>query len=170
MNLTEKERAMLADIIGSEYQDGNPVDHDIWLDYVTGSKSRGGVLSSLQSKGFVRLHIVPMAKSDNRQNGITDSTVAITQAGFDAFNAAKATPEILKAIREVEAAHFRTVEDTGANKTALLVWNALRSRLGLPRVWTEDLPAWDEQRKGYYMPVNSKLLTAPEALARGGKV
>lgn len=82
----------------------------------------------------------------------------------------EATPEVLAAIKAVESAHFRTNEDTGANGCASLVWNALRRQFGLPVVTRDDLPAWDEQRKGYYMPEGSKLLTAPEALARGGRV
>lgn len=57
---------------------------------------------------------------------------------------------------EVEAAHFRTVEDTGANPCALLVWNALRRRAGLPWLSKEQLPAWDG--KAYTMPPESTLL------------
>ncbi len=78
--------------------------------------------------------------------------------------------KLLSVLREIEAAHFRTTEDTGANKTALTVWNGLRRRLGLPSIWTEDLPTWDQDRKGYFMPPASKLLTARAALAKGGKV
>jgi len=86
MKLTVKEIAMLSDIINSEYQDGNPVDNHVWLDYVVDSKSRGGVLTSLQSKGLVSVNIVPMSKSDNRHNGISDSTIAITALGFTAYS------------------------------------------------------------------------------------
>lgn len=78
--------------------------------------------------------------------------------------------ELLDILAEVEREHFRTVHDTGANPCAILIWNALRGKLGLPRVWREDLPKWDEERKGYYMPGNSSLLTAREILARGGRV
>lgn len=79
------------------------------------------------------------------------------------------SPELLAILKEVEAAHFRTVHDTGAHPNANIVWNALRRRLGLPYINREDLPVWDAERNGYYMPENSKLLTAPEILARGGK-
>ena len=82
----------------------------------------------------------------------------------------EATPEVLAAIKAVESAHFRTNEDTGANQRASLVWSALRRQFGLPMIARDDLPAWDEARGGYYMPEKSKLLTAPEALARGGRV
>lgn len=84
--ITPKEKALLSSIVNSEYQDGNPVDNPIWLDYVVDSKSRGGVLTSLQRKGLVTVILIPMARSDNRLNGITDSTIAITQAGLDAVN------------------------------------------------------------------------------------
>ncbi len=85
--LTSKEIALLRQIVDSEYQDGDPTDHDVWLDYIVNTRSRGGVLTSLQRKGLVKVHIVEMAKSDNRQNGISDSTVAITAAGVAALAA-----------------------------------------------------------------------------------
>ncbi len=75
---------------------------------------------------------------------------------------------ILAILREVEAAHFRTQKDTGANPTARLVWNSLRARLGLPSITLDDLPSHDG--KAYMMPPNSRLLTAPAALANGGMV
>lgn len=85
-NLTEKEKALLLEIVNDEYQSGNPVNHAVWLDYIVTTQAKGGVLTSLQSKGFVVVNMVPFKKSDNKVNGITDSTVAITQAGFDALN------------------------------------------------------------------------------------
>lgn len=89
MNLTEKEKALLHDIVKSEYQDGNPVGHSIWLDYVVDSKSKGGVLTSLQRKGFVEINLVPLADSDNRAAGISDSTIELLPAGYAAYLAAK---------------------------------------------------------------------------------
>lgn len=83
--ITPKERAFLQSIVDSEYQDGDPTDNHIWLDYVTGSKSKGGVLASLMKKGLVNVHLVAKAVSDNRFNGISDSTIAITEAGMQAL-------------------------------------------------------------------------------------
>jgi hypothetical protein len=87
MKVTAKEIEVLKAIANSEYQDGeNPVDHDVWLDYIVDSKSRGGVLTSLMAKGLVRAFITKeYIDSHNKAIG-TLSTVAITQAGFDALN------------------------------------------------------------------------------------
>ncbi len=77
---------------------------------------------------------------------------------------------IIGLIIQVERAHFRTVHDTGANSCAMTVHNTLRVACDLPRLTTDDLPSWDEARKGYFMPPTSRLLTAPAALANGGRV
>lgn len=83
----------------------------------------------------------------------------------------KITPISLPAaIKTVEAAHFRTEHDSGAHPHARLILNAFRRIAELPYVGNDDLPSWDQKRKGYYMPPASKLLTAPDALAKGGKV
>lgn len=89
-HITPKEKALLLAIITSEYQDGsNPVGNPVWLDYIVDSKSAGGVLTSLQAKGLVRVNLVSRANSDNYKfNGITDSTIAITEAGMIAANQA----------------------------------------------------------------------------------
>ncbi len=86
--LTEKERALLTEIVDSEYQDGgNPVDNPVWMDYIVNSKAKGGVLTSLQSKGLVRVNLISRTDSDNfKFSGITDSTIAITETGFAALN------------------------------------------------------------------------------------
>lgn len=65
---------------------------------------------------------------------------------------------LIEAMRKVEAAHFRTVSDTGASPQALTVWNALRAAVGLPRIWREDLPEWDAEKKQYVRPERSNLL------------
>lgn len=69
----------------------------------------------------------------------------------------KTETEILTAMRTVEAAHFRTTDDTGANFAALTVWSALRTALGMPAISKDDLPAWNG--KAYTMPAGSRLLT-----------
>jgi len=85
-HITAKEKELLASIVNSEYQDGgDPAGHHVWLDYIVDSKSRGGVLTSLQKKGCVELNIVSLSKSYNRKNGISDSTVAITETGIKAL-------------------------------------------------------------------------------------
>lgn len=87
MKITLKERAMLKRILDSEYQDGSPIDHDIWLDYVANTKSEGGVLSSLVKKGLIKLFIVSKADSDNyRFSRITDSTVCLTKLGVETIH------------------------------------------------------------------------------------
>lgn len=45
-------------------------------------------------------------------------------------------------VAQVEAAHFRTAADTGANHNALMIWNIVRRHVGLPELTPEDLPAW----------------------------
>lgn len=42
-------------------------------------------------------------------------------------------------ITDVEACHFRTAHDTGANRNALMVWNILRNYAGLDCLETDDL-------------------------------
>lgn len=44
-----------------------------------------------------------------------------------------------KVVDEVEAAHFRTHTDTGANSCALLVWNRIRAAAQLPHLTQRDL-------------------------------
>lgn len=59
-------------------------------------------------------------------------------------------------LAKVEAAHFRTEHDTGANDCARLVWNVLRSHLGLPWLDRKHFPKWDGAK--YAMPADSTLL------------
>lgn len=68
----------------------------------------------------------------------------------------------------VESSHFRTVEDTGANPNAMLIWNIVRQRVGLPRISKDDLPAWDGRT--YAMPANSFLTTNPTFYAMQQKI
>lgn len=49
---------------------------------------------------------------------------------------------LLIIIEEIEKDHFRTNEDTGANLNALLIWNIIRGKAGLPRLRKDDLPAY----------------------------
>ncbi len=68
---------------------------------------------------------------------------------------------IAELIAKVEADHFRTVTDTGANPNAMVVWNALRRAAGLPGLSKDDLPAHDETRDQYVCPKGSRLLVKP---------
>lgn len=63
-----------------------------------------------------------------------------------------------EAILAVEAAHFRTNEDTGANLNALVVWSAFRRAIGLPPLSWSDLPKWDETKHEYVVPEGSRLM------------
>lgn len=60
-------------------------------------------------------------------------------------------------IAAVEAAHFRTVDDTGAHPCAMTVLNCMRREAGLPYLSRDDLPAWDGTR--YAAPPTSRLLS-----------
>ena len=82
--VTPKEAALLNDIITSEYQVEDKVGHDIWFDYIVDSKAKGGVYASLLAKGFVTSSL-----SDQKVGDVTESTIAITQAGFDAVKKAQ---------------------------------------------------------------------------------
>ena len=67
------------------------------------------------------------------------------------------TQQTITALMElVERDHFRTVDDTGANGCAMLVWNALRKHAGLPPLGKEDLRQWDGKK--YVLPENSRLI------------
>ena len=102
-NIAQKEVSLLTAIVDSEYQYSSEViGNEVWLDYLVDSESRGGVLTSLLNKGFVSVHFVDRAKSDNyRFSGITDSTraslsarclfaaVSITEAGLTALKKAQ---------------------------------------------------------------------------------
>lgn len=81
--ITSKEREALRLIVNSEYQDGgDPVGNAVWLDYIFNSKSRGGVLTSLKSKGLVGFNLSP----DRPSGTITESTVWITEEGMEAYS------------------------------------------------------------------------------------
>ena len=54
-------------------------------------------------------------------------------------------------VKKVEADHFRTVHDTGANDCALFIWNLVRERLGLPRLEKKDLPHFCKTHKCYHV-------------------
>lgn len=54
-------------------------------------------------------------------------------------------------IKQVESAHFRTNEDTGAVLNALFIWNLVRKHVGLPRLDMGDLPAYCETHGDYHV-------------------
>jgi hypothetical protein len=54
-------------------------------------------------------------------------------------------------IKQVEAAHFRTVQDTGANHNALLIWNCVRKHVGLPALTLDDLPRYCVAHNCYHL-------------------
>lgn len=45
-------------------------------------------------------------------------------------------------VKAVEAAHFRTRADTGANHNAMFIWNVVRNHVGLPRITIDELPTY----------------------------
>lgn len=56
-----------------------------------------------------------------------------------------------KLIEEVEAEHFRTQEDTGANECAMTVWNCVRRKLGREPLIKSSLPAYCLTHKVYHI-------------------
>lgn len=70
-------------------------------------------------------------------------------------------PVLVDFIREFEQSHFRTTEDTGANPSAMMLWNCARHRVGLPLIGPEDLPTWDAKKAKYVLPKGSKLTGVP---------
>lgn len=59
--------------------------------------------------------------------------------------------EIMDFIAKVEAAHFRTDADTGANEQALVIWNQVRRFAGLPKLNKADLPSYCHCCKHYHI-------------------
>lgn len=57
----------------------------------------------------------------------------------------------LEFIKNVEANHFRTEHDTGANQQALMIWNIVRQHFGQPRLSFSDLPAWCLEHNRYHL-------------------
>jgi hypothetical protein len=53
-------------------------------------------------------------------------------------------------IAAIEAAHFRTDEDRGANTNALFIWNRVREFAGLPELKRVDLPAYCFKHETYH--------------------
>lgn len=54
-------------------------------------------------------------------------------------------------IKKVEAAHFRTRTDTGANTNALLIWNLVRAHVGLSKLEIDDLAAFCTSHRTYHV-------------------
>lgn len=65
------------------------------------------------------------------------------------------TRSLRKLIKQVEADHFRTDQDSGANSLVMMVWNNVRIHAGLPRLTREDLPTWDPVKKAYLVKTKS---------------
>jgi hypothetical protein len=54
-------------------------------------------------------------------------------------------------IKRVEAGHFRTNQDTGANANALFIWNLVRKEAGLEPLSVKDLPAFCAVHQKYHI-------------------
>lgn len=65
-------------------------------------------------------------------------------------------------IDRVEAAHFRTDCDTGANEYALLIWNMVREFAGLSRLTKADLPSFCGCCGKYHTGAAKKLIAEPD--------
>jgi hypothetical protein len=60
------------------------------------------------------------------------------------------TERLQDKIEAVEKAYFRTEHDTGANESAMFVWNLVRKWANLPPLKKSDLPAWCPDCAGYH--------------------
>ena len=69
----------------------------------------------------------------------------------------KRDPKLIEFIGSFEESHFRSDSDTGANPSAMLLWNMVRHRVGLPQIGPEDLPKYDGNKAKYVLPPDSKL-------------
>lgn len=58
---------------------------------------------------------------------------------------------MIKFIHEVEQAHFRTEHDSGANLNAMMIWNIVRNKAGLPPLAKKDLRAWCDRCSKYHV-------------------
>jgi hypothetical protein len=87
--LTKSERRALEAVRDSEYQDGDPVGHEVWTSYVNPFSSRrtfSGVVSSLVKKGFL---VTGGSTADaNREAGCDGTTLALTAEGLAALKEA----------------------------------------------------------------------------------
>lgn len=87
LKITDKEREMLQTIWDSEYQDGDPVGHHVWLEYICEpfGRSAGGIMASLVKKGLAWTDggCTNMIRKDGsvRDGG----TCYITKAGAEAL-------------------------------------------------------------------------------------
>lgn len=95
--ITSNERKALTAIVESEYQDGgNPVDHNVWTQYVNpfaNKRTQSGVYASLSKKGYIRIG----ADYDMGAGNGTMGTVAITEAGYRALGVLPARAAIARA-------------------------------------------------------------------------
>lgn len=65
---------------------------------------------------------------------------------------------ILDFISDFEKSHFRSETDTGANPSAMMLWNMVRFRAGLEGITEDDLPKYDGVTTKYVLPKGSKLI------------
>jgi hypothetical protein len=54
-------------------------------------------------------------------------------------------------VARIEAAHFRTDCDTGANENAMAIWNCVRKHVGLPRLHKSELPSYCLTHRAYHV-------------------
>ena len=117
----------------------------------------------LLRKMSVQLHEVlrKFAKDNGAPDDFTvkvlpDETVEFTWEVEKVSDAELRKALLRDVIRKIEAAHFRTYGDSGANEKAQIVHSALRAEAGLPYLSNKDLPKWDGRE--YVVPENSRLL------------
>ena len=70
-------------------------------------------------------------------------------------------------IADVEASHFRTDSDTGANWHAMFMWNLVRQHAGMKPLENKDLPTWCENCHKYHVrPLCRFVTNLPHAVSQ----
>lgn len=124
------------------------------------------VYAAVPFKQEIQDHL-PYGLSASIKEAVAGDSLGINAAVRRAEETPVVPDDILSIVRTVETDHFRTVHDTGAAPQAMTIWNSLRYGLGLPYISNDDLASWDEEKRRYIMPADSKLLTNP---GNGGPV
>ncbi len=85
-----------------------------------------------------------------RSNGTVDADELNNLAAVGSKKFIVLDDPLLAMIEDVEKAHFRTVNDTGAHSTAMLIWNIVRKHAGLSPLTLADLPSWCQKCRAYH--------------------
>lgn len=119
-----------------EKPDGGDVELTILP--VKGDTFKEATLAASLPPGITDSHWV--LTREQLQNLVEDGQRALT---FDHH-------KLIEFINKIEASHFRTQEDTGANLNAMLIWNQVRKLAGLKRLQLDDLASYCSECDKYH--------------------